>query len=186
MKPATSLIAAIAVVGLTGCATVTRGTTETFVVTTEPAGALVRLSTGETCVTPCAIEKRRKHGFEVEIEREGYEPVVTSILPQISGAGATGMAGNVLIGGVVGLVVDASTGASKDLRPNPLAVTLVGLPAREGGPGSVAGASPEQADVVAVPGVSEQDPSSGSAEAVGPPSSPRNRADIMRVPSRPR
>lgn len=123
-----ALIAAVAVVGLSGCATVTRGTSETFIVTTEPAGATVRLSTGETCTTPCAVEKRRKHGFDVEIEREGYEPVATRVLPQVSGAGATGMAGNVLIGGVVGLIVDASTGAAKDLSPNPLAVTLVALP----------------------------------------------------------
>lgn len=127
MKHRIALIAAVAVVGLSGCATVTRGTSETFVVTTEPAGATVRLSTGETCITPCAVEKRRKHGFDVEIEREGYEVVLTRILPQVSGAGATGMAGNVLIGGVVGLIVDASTGATKDLRPNPLAVTLVAL-----------------------------------------------------------
>lgn len=132
MKHPFALIAAFAVIGLSGCATVTRGTSETFVVTTEPAGAMVRLSTGETCVTPCALQKRRKHAFDVEIEREGYEPVSTRILPQVSGAGATGMAGNVLIGGLVGLVVDASTGSAKDLRPNPLAVTLVPLPAAGG------------------------------------------------------
>lgn len=44
---------------------------------------------------------------------------------EISGAGAAGMAGNVLIGGVIGAGVDAGTGATKDLRPNPLSVQLV-------------------------------------------------------------
>lgn len=139
MKQRIVLIAAGAVLGLSGCATVTRGTSETFVVTTEPAGATVRLSTGETCITPCAVEMRRKHGFGVEIEREGYERVETRILPQVSGAGATGMAGNVLIGGVVGLIVDASTGATKDLRSNPLAVTLVALSSDEADVDGVAG-----------------------------------------------
>jgi len=119
-----ALCAALAVAG---CATVTRGTSETFIVTTEPAGAQVRLSSGETCTTPCAIEKKRKHGFEVEIRHDGYQPVITSIIPQISGAGATGLAGNVLVGGLIGIGVDAATGAGKDLRPNPLSVVLVQL-----------------------------------------------------------
>jgi hypothetical protein len=35
-----------------------------------------------------------------------------------------GVAGNVLVGGIIGLGVDAATGASQDLVPNPLKVTL--------------------------------------------------------------
>ena len=34
------------------------------------------------------------------------------------------MAGNVLIGGVIGLGVDMVTGASQDLTPNPVTVVL--------------------------------------------------------------
>ena len=39
-------------------------------------------------------------------------------------AGGAGLAGNVLLGGVIGLGVDAATGAAFDLVPNPLKVTL--------------------------------------------------------------
>jgi hypothetical protein len=35
------------------------------------------------------------------------------------------MAGNVLLGGVIGAGVDAATGATKQLKPNPVQVTLV-------------------------------------------------------------
>jgi hypothetical protein len=35
------------------------------------------------------------------------------------------MAGNVLLGGIVGAAVDVITDATKDLRPNPVKVTLV-------------------------------------------------------------
>lgn len=42
----------------------------------------------------------------------------------ISTGGATGIAGNLLFGGIVGGVVDASSGAMNDLTPNPLIVTL--------------------------------------------------------------
>jgi hypothetical protein len=34
------------------------------------------------------------------------------------------MAGNVLVGGILGIGVDAYTGAFNDLAPNPLTVTL--------------------------------------------------------------
>jgi hypothetical protein len=34
------------------------------------------------------------------------------------------MAGNVILGGVIGAVADASSGAMNDLVPNPLNVTL--------------------------------------------------------------
>lgn len=35
------------------------------------------------------------------------------------------MAGNVLVGGLIGVGVDAASGATKDLRPNPLVLQLV-------------------------------------------------------------
>ena len=44
--------------------------------------------------------------------------------PKLSASGGTAMAGNLLIGGIIGAGVDAATGASKDLTPNNLEVTL--------------------------------------------------------------
>ncbi len=120
-----------AVLGLTmlvmgsGCATITRGTTEAWVVESEPAGAQVRLSSGQTCTTPCTLELKRKNNFGVEIEKEGYDRVSTQVVSSSSRAGAVGMAGNVLIGGLIGIGVDAASGATKELRPNPLVVKLV-------------------------------------------------------------
>lgn len=46
------------------------------------------------------------------------------MLSEVSGAGAAGMAGNVILGGVNGAGVDAATGATKRLVPNPVRVTL--------------------------------------------------------------
>jgi hypothetical protein len=42
----------------------------------------------------------------------------------IAGAGAAGVAGNVLVGGLIGIGVDMATGASQDLVPNPVNVKL--------------------------------------------------------------
>jgi hypothetical protein len=108
-----------------GCATITRGRSEAWTVDTTPSGATVSLSNGERCETPCTLKLRRKYPFAVEICKAGFHTVNTTVQSQISGAGAAGMAGNVLVGGLIGAGVDAGTGATKDLRPNPLTVQLV-------------------------------------------------------------
>ena len=106
------LLPAAALLLAQGCATVTRGTTVSWTVETDPVGAEVTLSSGETCLTPCTLRKRRKDPFEVTIVKPGYAPVTTQVLSGVSGAGAAGMAGNVLVGGIIGIGVDAATGAS--------------------------------------------------------------------------
>ena len=117
--------AAASLLVLQGCATITRGTTEAWTVESEPIGAEVTLSSGESCTTPCTLTKKRKDAFMVTIEKEGYETVRTQIQSQVAGAGAAGMAGNVLVGGIIGVGVDAATGATKELKPNPLVIKMV-------------------------------------------------------------
>ena len=117
-------VSVLACACISGCATVTRGRSQTWTVDSVPSGATVSLSNGERCETPCALKLRRKFPFSVELCKAGYHPIVTQILSNISGGGAAGMAGNVLLGGLVGAGVDVGTGATKDLRPNPLSVPL--------------------------------------------------------------
>ena len=108
-----------------GCASITRGSKDTLVVNSDPSGAKVSLSIGLSGKTPCAFKVSRKGGFVVKIEKEGYETIELQVVGQISGGGAAGMAGNVLLGGIIGAGVDAATGATKDLKPNPIDVKLV-------------------------------------------------------------
>ena len=108
-----------------GCASITRGSKDTLVVNSDPNGAKVSLSIGLSGKTPCAFKVSRKGGFVVKIEKEGYETIELQVVGQISGGGAAGMAGNVLLGGIIGAGVDAATGATKDLKPNPIDVKLV-------------------------------------------------------------
>lgn len=109
---------------LSGCATITRGTTEALVIESTPSGADVDLSNGMRCKTPCTLEMKRKTSVVLDIRKAGYEDVRVNVLSEISGSGAAGMAGNVLVGGIIGAGVDAATGATKTLRPNPVRVTL--------------------------------------------------------------
>ena len=110
---------------LSGCATVTRGTTEPLAIQSEPDGAKVEISSGQTGVTPCSFELKRKNDYRVYLRKDGFQPVEIQVESRVAGAGATGMAGNVLVGGIIGMGVDAATGATNSLRPNPVHVHLV-------------------------------------------------------------
>lgn len=114
-----------AAVSLGACATVTRGSHQAWTVETTPGGATVRTTTGFACdATPCTFKLPRKNEFDVTVTKAGYKPYTAHITNEISGKGGAAMAGNVLVGGLIGVGVDAATGATKDLKPNPLQVTL--------------------------------------------------------------
>ena len=110
---------------LGACATVTRGSSQAWTVETTPGGAAVTTTSGFKCdATPCTFKMKRKKEFDVTVTKAGYKPYTASITNQIGGKGGAALAGNVLVGGLIGIGVDAATGASKDLTPNPLIVTL--------------------------------------------------------------
>lgn len=120
-------VAALAT-GLTACGTITRGTNDVWEVETDPPGAAVTTSNGYQCEsTPCAIKMPRKSEFVATIEHEGYRTHRVNVTNRVSGAGGTAMAGNVLVGGIIGAGVDAGTGAMLDLTPNPLILEMVAL-----------------------------------------------------------
>jgi hypothetical protein len=111
---------------LPACATVTRGTSQTFTVESTPPGARVSTSNGFACdATPCTFRMPRKDAFRATVSMDGYVTQEHNITSEYAGGGAAGFAGNVLIGGVIGMAVDGSSGAMKDLTPNPLVITLL-------------------------------------------------------------
>jgi len=62
----------------------------------------------------------------ITLSKPGYKTVTTSGMSSISGGGGTAMAGNLLLGGIIGAGVDASNGAMNELAPNPLHVVMEG------------------------------------------------------------
>lgn len=117
------IVVSLLILHATGCATITRGTNEAFGIQTTPPGAKARLSSGLSCETPCSLKVKRRSDFVVTITKSGYETVNASV----DGGGAAGMAGNVILGGLIGAGVDAGTGAMHSHKPNPLVVTLTPL-----------------------------------------------------------
>ncbi|MEP2438291.1 MAG: translation initiation factor 2, partial [Roseibium sp.] len=111
---------------VTGCASVTRGTTETVHIYASPEGAQIATSIGMSCNTsPCSLEVNRKQEFSVIVSKEGYHTQTVMVTTALAPGGAAGIAGNILVGGVIGAGVDVATGATLDHSPNPVLVELV-------------------------------------------------------------
>lgn len=120
------LTAALLAVGTAGCGTITRGTDEPVAFLSDPPGAAVTTTKGYACpATPCSIKVERSDEFDVTFTKPGYQPQVVPVRTEVVGKGAAGMAGNILVGGVIGIGVDAATGAAFDHKPNPVSVVLV-------------------------------------------------------------
>jgi hypothetical protein len=110
---------------LGGCASVTRGTTENISIASTPAGAEATISgldVPTACITPCAIVAKRSADISISFAKPGFE--VVTLTKEVPATGAAGFAGNVIAGGLVGMGVDAVTGAAQDHKPNPVIVTL--------------------------------------------------------------
>ena len=77
------------------------------------------------CVTPCTLQVKRADKMTVTVTKPGFATESFSLVPAPSGAGVgTAVFGNVLAGGVVGVVVDSASGAMLDHCPNPVRLTL--------------------------------------------------------------
>ena len=98
---------------ITGCASITKGTTQSVVVNTpNVSGAICTLSSNSvgsrTVVTPAVTSlEKGKDAIQVRCRKECYEDGVGVIPSNFEGM----TAGNILVGGIIGLGVDAATGA---------------------------------------------------------------------------
>ena len=110
---------------LASCATITRGVHEKVKVLSEPTSAYAELSSGERGLTPATFVKSRKENFNVTVSKPGYITQTVKVRSNFSPTGGGAMAGNLVAGGVVGIGVDAVSGASLSLYPNPVVVHLV-------------------------------------------------------------
>lgn len=160
LRPCLLLSALCCALSFTGCATVTRGVHESLVIESDPAGAKVTLSTGETGTTPTSFRIKRKGAVVVTVAKEGYETVVVNVTTQVAGAGAAGMAGNVLVGGIIGAGIDAFSGGMLEHKPNPVKVSMVALklPPREADPAELKAAEPIAAAAPVAPAAESTPP----------------------------
>jgi PEGA domain len=124
-----SVLLCLAIVLFTSCATITRGSHDKLTVLSEPSRATVVLSSGEKGVTPTTFVKGRRDNFTVTVSKAGYVSQTVNVESKVSATGGTARTRNVLLGGPIGVTVDAVSGAYNSLYPNPVSVRL--LPRRK-------------------------------------------------------
>ncbi len=116
---------AFAALQLGACATVTRGSSTAWEVNSVPSGAAVKTSNGMFCnSTPCSLKVKRRSDFTATLTKDGYKSAEVQVTHKIGTGGGVGMAGNVLLGGIIGAAIDGGSGAMFDLTPNPVMITL--------------------------------------------------------------
>jgi hypothetical protein len=108
-----------AAAALAGCATITRGTTQVVAVNTPGVpGATSILSSSsigsQTVLTPAPVTLQKgRDNVSVHCSKECYQDGAGVI-----GSNMEGMtAGNIILGGVIGLGVDAASGAMNPMCP---------------------------------------------------------------------
>lgn len=152
--------AGLAVLGLASlqlgaCATIVRGTKQKFTIESSPPAAKAETSLGVTCTTPCTVKVDRKTRFTVTVSKDGFETQTVKVGRKVTAEGGTiSFGGNWIIGGAIGMGIDAGSGAMFDLWPNPLVVTLA--PKTEAPAAPVAASVPAEAPAVATAAPSAQ------------------------------
>lgn len=129
MKHIQTTLCLAALFALSGCMTMVRGTTESVRIESNPAGASVMVAKdgatyGECSATPCTVTlKRKAPPFMVTFAKDGCQS--QTLMLERDHATGKGVAGNILgAGGVVGIGVDAISGAGYSITPNPLVANL--------------------------------------------------------------
>jgi uncharacterized protein YceK len=110
---------------MTGCATIIHGTRQDVGISSTPAGAFVTIDNLQSGTTPVFSKLRRKENHVVRISLPGYQPMDLTLTSSVSGW----VWGNLAIGGLVGLAVDAISGGMYKLSPSELSAALGGTSA---------------------------------------------------------
>ncbi|MCM3876863.1 MAG: hypothetical protein NEA02_10635 [Thermoanaerobaculia bacterium] len=114
------------VVSASGCASVVHGTTQAVPVNSSPVGASVKVNCGKSVVTantltPTTVRlKRNAEPCNITLSKEGYEDASLVFLRSVSGW----FWGNILIGGVVGMIIDGADGAIYNRSPESASLSL--------------------------------------------------------------
>jgi hypothetical protein len=122
----------VGIVFLSGCATVVNGTRQKIGVSSNPPGAGVLIDNQAQIFTPATVELTRDQSHIFYFHKDGYQDDSFTITSGTSGW----VLGNILLGGLVGGMVDFASGGARKLSQDAVHVTLAPLAA--GQPAAIA------------------------------------------------
>lgn len=113
MKKLLVMLMVVAVVLVSGCATVVNTTMQDVEISSTPANAKVYVDGQLVGQAPLSHKLLRKENHTVRLELEGYNDHEMTLERSVSGW----VWGNIVIGGLIGLVVDSVSGGIYKLTP---------------------------------------------------------------------
>jgi len=102
------------------CATIIHGSSQEVGLSSQPTGAAVTVDGQPAGKTPVVAKLSRKDNHAVTITLAGYQPFAITTTRKVSGW----VVGNIVFGGLIGLAVDAITGALYDVEPGQISGQL--------------------------------------------------------------
>lgn len=99
---------------LSSCATIVSGSKQNVRFDSNPSSATIFIDEVEVGKTPFELKLARNSEHDVQIKLDGYQTYQTSLTKKFN----AWYLGNILIGGIIGLIVDPITGAIYNLTPS--------------------------------------------------------------------
>ena len=103
------------------CATIILSPSQEISISSNPSGAMVTNNGLQLGKTPVVADLKRKGNHKIKIELEGYQPYEIALARKTSGW----IFGNIIFGGIPGLIIDAITGAIYVLKPEQIQAELI-------------------------------------------------------------
>lgn len=113
----------------TACATIVSSSDQDIRVISDPEGASVKVDGMPRGRTPLILDLERKRRHDIKIEKEGYEPAIKSTSRGFN----WWFVGNLIIGGLIGIIIDFSTGAVYKVKPDEISAALEPIKGVESG-----------------------------------------------------
>ncbi len=105
---------------MSSCATIVSGSKQNVKFDSNPGAARIFIDEIEVGKTPFEIKLARKSEHSVMIKLEGYQTYQTTLTKKFNGW----YVGNILFGGLIGVIIDPITGAMYNLSPSEINAQL--------------------------------------------------------------
>ncbi|MFY7912743.1 MAG: hypothetical protein ACOVO2_24460 [Emticicia sp.] len=112
------------------CASIIHGKSQDVFISSQPKGAIIRVDDRDFGQTPKVLglprmgrmdgEPSTKKEYKITLSLEGYMPYETILQRKVDGW----FFGNILVGGVIGIVIDAVTGSMYKLTPSQISAQM--------------------------------------------------------------
>ena len=128
MKKITCSFLAVCVLSLvlqSGCASIVNGRSQDIQLRSEPSSAVVTIDGMKMGSTPMILDLKRKKRHTIQFSKENHESITR-------GTGRSfnwWFMGNLLFGGIIGMIIDLANGAAYKINPD---VIFVELPSSSG------------------------------------------------------